>query len=183
MGKPVTRSASDRGATVYAAKARILFLRRARAEPLAYLPRQRRNKRVRDRRRPAETLLRLRSQEPGAEGRRPDQPRIIHGPGVIAESSLMGRPAPTLSTAWRVGSVWRLASAYRKAAASTSSWRFERTRTLSTGVESHAGFFTKGGRSVRTRSRDARRLRMWCQARAIGLVLLELGHSPSLRFL
>ena len=69
-------------AAVYAAKARILFLRRARAEPLAYLPRQRRNKRVRDRRRQAETLLRLRSREPGGAAGRPDQHRIIHPAGA-----------------------------------------------------------------------------------------------------
>ena len=54
MGGPNGSPLSDWGATVYAAKARILFLRRARAEPLGYLPRQRRNKRVRDRRRRAD---------------------------------------------------------------------------------------------------------------------------------
>jgi hypothetical protein len=61
-GDPIAPPGAIGVAAVYAAKARILFLRRARAEPFN-LPRQRRNKRVRDRRRPAETLLRLRSRE------------------------------------------------------------------------------------------------------------------------
>jgi hypothetical protein len=81
------------------AKARAPFRVRG-AEPLRNRGRQAATKEsVRDRSRPAETLLRLRSQEPGAEGGCPDQPRIIHEPGVIAESSLMGRPAPARATA------------------------------------------------------------------------------------
>src|SRR5271169_1908782 len=47
-GDPIAPPGAIGVAAVYAAKARILFLRRARAEPLGYLPRQRRNKRVRD---------------------------------------------------------------------------------------------------------------------------------------
>src|ERR1700681_4908400 len=74
-GDPIAPLGAIGVAAVYAAKARILFLRRARAQPSATLPRQRRNKRVRDRRGRAETLLRLRSQEPGAEGPPARSPR------------------------------------------------------------------------------------------------------------